>query len=188
MILLARPYLRQVTTHRLLEEVCRDDSNDRFALTAWELRDALDLAPQGREPLPHRFESIEQVNRTSELLKLRVKETALPATLPEPPFAGIPGLIVPIRTVAGLIQESREMDHCVAGYDAAVAAGAGYVYRVMADSTRGVDRATLLVEPHHSGQCWVPRQLRGYSNSPVSEATREVVRAWVKQHCRASLS
>lgn len=94
--------------------------------------------------------------------------------LPPPPLPGNDA-IQPLRTGRDVLDESRDMRHCVATYLPMLKEGKLFIYRVLQP-----ERATL--EIHHDGVAWRMGQLAGVANAPVSIHTRILVRAWLTHY------
>jgi hypothetical protein len=96
-----------------------------------------------------------------------------PTLPPEPPPSGTP-TIEPLTSPEALLQEGREMQHCVGSYDDHVGRGTCAVYRVLQP-----ERATLSLAWRPSLGAWQIEQLRGIRNHPVGPATEAAVRHWL---------
>lgn len=102
--------------------------------------------------------------------RARLPDCAPELRLPQPPIPGTCD-IVPLSTGFDLLEESREMEHCVADLHASVTAGEYYFYRV-----RAPERATLSLRRCSGG--WEMGELLGRRNAPVAGETRRAVYAW----------
>lgn len=93
----------------------------------------------------------------------------------------IPGTkeITPITSYEGLLQEGRELDHCVgqAGYDERVRNGVSYIYAIKTET----DRCTLELEIG-TGNDFHIRQLRGRTNSNPEKETIVLVENWILEN------
>jgi hypothetical protein len=105
--------------------------------------------------------------------------TAGPAVDPPPPPPGLAGRIDRLSNAAALRAEGEAMQHCVAIYRGKARAGGCAIYRVTADATHGVDRATLMLRPAADGSRWELTQLSGQANRSVSDGTTALVAAWM---------
>lgn len=94
------------------------------------------------------------------------------ARFPDPPLRGSPD-IVAIRTVHQLLEEGREMRHCVGSYVWRCLEGACFIYRVIAPA-----RATLELRVVEGRPRLV--QLRGPGNADPPEACWNDVRSWMQ--------
>ena len=93
--------------------------------------------------------------------------------------------IIPLRNYEQFIQESEEMNHCLAyaGYANAVARKEIYIYKVITHD----DRCTLELGISNNRQ-YVIRQLRSYNNRDEKPETRRLVQQWIKQHTSSEKS
>ena len=103
-------------------------------------------------------------------------------SFPVPPVPGTPH-IVPVTGLRELEEEGRLMRHCILSYAERVRAGRHYVYRVL-----GPERATLTLERRAGEQTWRLGEVNGPANTPVSEATREAIRAWLARDALSGAS
>jgi hypothetical protein len=127
---------------------------------------------------PREFVSLHRLQTAHDELTERLAERegyAMPARFPPPPFVGTE-TIQPVRTPGELVQEGREMHHCVAVRAGAIAAGYRYIYRVLAPV-----RATLAIG--RRGASWDCDEIRGVCNKAVPP---EIQRAVMQQLLRAA--
>ena len=161
--------LREYITPRLLEDVSRDESQDRSKPSVLTLlRDTLAMARLVEwRHCPCQFSSYKRLSTVHDELARHLRpedvnvKFTLPARFPDPPFMGTAD-IRPIMTPDDLFIEGYDMHHCVGMYADSVAQGAEYIYRVL----RPV-RATLSIRRH--GRQWVSGQLFKASNQQVEE-------------------
>jgi hypothetical protein len=92
---------------------------------------------------------------------------------PSPPVPGSSNILPLIRPIE-LLQEGREMHHCVGSYIPQVQEGSTYIYRVLAP-----ERATLALQRYDNS--WSLGQIYGPFNEPVQPSTREAIRSWFEQ-------
>lgn len=95
--------------------------------------------------------------------------------LPRPPLAGT-AQILPIRTVAELVEEGREQSNCVATYAECVQRRDLFIYRVLKP-----ERATLSICRNPAGD-WEIDELKGRGNQAVSEQTWRLVERWLERY------
>ncbi len=90
------------------------------------------------------------------------------------PPAPLPGIedIQPIKTTSALLEEARDMNHCVFSYLDRVAEGDAYLYRVM-----NPERATLLIG--YRGTAWHMEEIAGIANRKISSETESRVESWL---------
>lgn len=124
-----------------------------------------------------RVRSIARLRRLHDDLVTRVNQEIArperpPLAFPLPPIPGT-AKIEPVTTSEELRREGREMQHCVASFEDWVAAGQGYVYRVLEP-----ERATLSLEPDYTGT-WRIAQLHAVRNQQVEPETEAAVRRWL---------
>ena len=98
-------------------------------------------------------------------------EYGQPVPLPEPPLAATDN-IIPITSQAELIEEGREMHHCIASHLKSVVDGKFAVYRMTAP-----ERLTIEVLVMSGGQL-VLREVRGKCNHLPSDASNSIIEAW----------
>ena len=110
------------------------------------------------------------------LVKFLVEPQPCVAIDPPP----IPGMIEPLGDAQSLKAEGRKMKHCVERYAFRVAERKSLMFRVLPGLVPGITRATLELVPAGPARHWRLMQLRGYGNQPVSAATLELVRTWLR--------
>jgi hypothetical protein len=74
-----------------------------------------------------------------------------------------------------LVEEGKELRHCIATYADKIAIGIYFAYRMP-----GPTRCTVGVK--WTGQRWALDQLRGGANSRIEEEQTEMVHAWIGSH------
>lgn len=106
-------------------------------------------------------------------------DTRAEAGAPRPPCLPPPAgtaTIEALTTPEALLQEGRELQHCVGSYDDRVGRGTCAVYRVLEP-----ERATLSLAWRPDRGAWQIEQLRGIRNHPVGPPTEKAVRDWLAQ-------
>ena len=101
------------------------------------------------------------------------------SAIPEP--ITIDGLtLTPLTSEWDLYQESLELDHCVIHYGERCAQGSSRIFSI----TRG-ERHLATVELVHEHRGWMPIQVRGFRNQPVSDELRALARRAAEAYGRA---
>ena len=98
-------------------------------------------------------------------------ERGQPKSLPRPPIPAGEN-IVPINSQMDLIQEGKEMHHCIASHLRSVVDGKFAVYRMTAP-----ERLTIEVLVMGDGQCFL-KEVRGKYNKLPSQKSMEIVERW----------
>ncbi len=93
---------------------------------------------------------------------------------PEPPLPGS-DLIQPITSNTELVEEGKQLRHCIADYADHIAVGVYYAYRMT-----GPTRSTIGLK--WNGHQWALDQLRGGANSSIEEEQAKKVHAWIGSH------
>lgn len=106
-------------------------------------------------------------------------ERGQPVSLPEPPLPATDN-IVPITTQAELIEEGREMHHCIASHLKNVVDGKFAVYRMTAP-----ERLTIEVLVMGGGQ-FVLKEVRGKCNRLPAAASNAIIEAWFSEGSNGS--
>ncbi|MDA8655975.1 PcfJ domain-containing protein [Luminiphilus sp.] len=106
--------------------------------------------------------------RRRELIR---NEYGQPVSLPQPPLPATVN-IIPITSQAELIEEGREMHHCIASHLKSVVEGKFAVYRMIAP-----ERLTIEVLVIGEGQLGL-REVRGKCNRLPSAASSAIIEAW----------
>ena len=106
--------------------------------------------------------------RSKELIR---DERGHPLSIPTPPLAATEH-ILPITSQVELIEEGREMHHCIASHLKSVVDGKFAVYRMIAP-----ERLTIEVLVRDGGQVFL-REVRGKYNRPPSSASMTVIEKW----------
>ena len=106
--------------------------------------------------------------RSKELIR---DERGHPLSIPTPPLAATEH-ILPITSQVELIEEGREMHHCIASHLKSVVDGKFAVYRMIAP-----ERLTIEVLVRDGGQVFL-REVRGKYNCPPSSASMTVIEKW----------
>jgi hypothetical protein len=109
--------------------------------------------------------------RSRELIR---DEYGEPVPLPEPPLPATEN-IIPITSQAELIDEGREMHHCIASHLKSVVDGKFAVYRMTAPQ-----RLTIEVLVMGGGQL-VLREVRGKCNRLPSDASNAIIETWLSR-------
>lgn len=133
--------------------------------------DARRMANLLNEDFPASLRSVTQLKRWHDDLVARYNQVAThvteaqgaidpTASFPPPPFPCSPGL-EPILSNEALLDEGRQMSHCVGSYGSAIAAGQYAVFRVTAPV-----RATLGLRLQRGS--WQVDQIRGPKNQRIS--------------------
>jgi hypothetical protein len=174
--LIVSPELRPYFTPALLEEIAAAPGWSG-SLRAWGLlRDGIEMSAQLHRRVP-RFSSTERLERWHDDLMEDMNADARAAYLelrfPLPPIPGTDA-IEPLVTPRDLLEEGRQMRHCVASYARRVAQGESYVYRM-----RAPERATLEVTPTRHG--WQLAQIHGRQNAPVLPETQKAALRWLER-------
>jgi len=176
---LADPWLRKIAGPRLLRELSLLPAGDGIGdeghlawLPLYQIKNEAERTGRSQRFGP--FHSIRRLQEALyELMDCpSVEWPAPPASLP-----GILGLIEPLVTAADVAGEAAAMHHCVRKYTRAMMLGRSLLFRVHADVSVGMDRATLELRPGPDGQ-WHVAQLSGPHNHPVSETTRQLIERW----------
>jgi hypothetical protein len=179
--MVGRPEVLRVCSQRLLVEVGLATFNDDIGISAWELNRGLHLLDLlGECPPRQPFQEMAQIDAFHNGLQARVQQ--VPEKLyrfQAPPLPRVSGLIEPVADSEELRREGAEMSHCVASYIDEIAAGNTYVYRILGDGLRKVDRATLMIARSSSGAPWAISELKGRHNLAVSTATKALARRFV---------
>jgi hypothetical protein len=151
-----------------------------------------DLHPQAADMLTHLLEMKRTVTpdtlppRVNSLAQLRTLHDMVLAefllidqrqggALPKPPIPGT-AKIVPLLTGDDLREEGMAQNNCVGGYSYKIRKGKTFIYRVLEP-----ERATLEINMNSEGD-WLIGQLKCYSNSEPSAATRQSVESWIDQY------
>lgn len=92
---------------------------------------------------------------------------------PEPPFPDSKN-IVAIKTSDELMEEGRNMNHCVGAYATDVLAGQCYIYRVLRP-----ERATLELRAENG--IWQMGQFKLKNNAKPGRASQKYVMEWLRQ-------
>ena len=161
----------------LLAEVASRKSERGQSPTSARLAETLYYARMYEPDRTYRFRSMEQLRR----IHLRMIQTYIVPALelpenqvfPRPPVPGIPGEIIPLRSVVELEREGLRQKNCVASYAARVLAGLEYIYRV-----EQPERATLSLTKGYGGT-WKVAELKASCNRPVRTATVAAVNRWI---------
>ena len=98
-------------------------------------------------------------------------ERGQPKSLPRPPIPAGEN-IEPVDSQMDLIQEGKEMHHCIASHLRSVVDGKFAVYRMMAP-----ERLTIEVLVMGDGQCFL-KEVRGKYNKLPSQQSMEIVERW----------
>jgi transcriptional regulator with XRE-family HTH domain len=175
--ILCDPDLLKAAEPTLLAEVAGRKSERGQSPTAAKLAETLCYARQYEPDRTFRFHSIEQLRRihTRMIATYIVPAHIFPknAVFPRPPVPGIPGQIIPLRSVIELEREGLRQKNCVGSYAGRVLAGLEYIYRV-----EQPERATLSLVKGRGG-AWSVAELRASCNRPVRPATIEAVDQWL---------
>lgn len=90
---------------------------------------------------------------------------------PTPPIAGNE-MIQPLRSWEDLVNEGREMRHCVASWHYSVMQRSTFIYRVY-----GTDRLTLAIA--RQGDGWRISEVKSYCNRPAQICDMEKIQRWL---------
>lgn len=90
---------------------------------------------------------------------------------PTPPIAGNE-MIQPLRSWEDLVNEGREMRHCVASLHYSVMQRSTFIYRVY-----GTDRLTLAIA--RQGDDWRISEVKSYCNRPAQICDMEKIQRWL---------
>jgi hypothetical protein len=96
----------------------------------------------------------------------------------DPP--SLPDVIEQLSDVRSLKAEGNKMKNCVGRYALRVAERRSFIFRVLRGTIPGVERATLELVPSKPPRLWRLVQLKGIRNSPVTPATQQLVREWLR--------
>lgn len=171
--ILADPTLTEAVEPSLIAEVSRN-AGDRYSPeSATLIRDTLGMA---YDDLP-RFRNLRTLREAHDTLTTEAI-TLAPAQgpnqkFPRPPVKGLAGSIVPIQSAADLIQEGIEQRNCVASYAGRVLSRESYIYRILTP-----ERATLELV-RMNGRRWQLGEFKAAGNSLPSQATIDLVEAWL---------
>jgi hypothetical protein len=173
------PQLLDASTAGLLTEIAERAPEKYRADAATLLTDTLGLLrsvhPQRGAP---KVQSLDRLRALHDELSMEYLRRQSPALhdyhLPRPPLRGTPE-IVPLRTVAELIEEGRTQSNCVATYAERVQRGGIFIYRVLKP-----ERATLSIVRNPAGD-WEIDQLKLFANQPVSSLTQQWVERWLDE-------
>ena len=160
------------TSNATLQQVARENLDDATDI-ARRLADAVRLWGLVRPttPLPH-FTSVERIREVyAELHADAAKARREPHLFPPTPVAGNES-ILPIRSMAMLLEEGRLQSNCVATYAEAIRRGHTVVYRVLSP-----ERCTLSIR-WRRGQ-WVIGELKRSANRSASFETYMAVNRWL---------
>jgi hypothetical protein len=174
------PRLLAVTTPKLLSEVAESAPEKYRGDTASLLGDTLTMF---RTVHPNRgtpkLQSLARLNEMHDEVSvefLRRENPRLRSTkLPRPPLRGTPD-IVPLCSMAELVEEGRLQSNCVATYAERVQRGGIFIYRVLRPQ-----RATLSIVQSPGGD-WEIGELKIRSNYNVSELTWRAVECWLDEY------
>jgi len=97
-----------------------------------------------------------------------------PRSWPEPPLPGS-DLIKPITSKKELVEEGKQLRHCIATYADHIAVGVYFAYRMS-----GPTRCTVGVK--WKGQRWVLDPLHGGANSSIKLEQMTMVDSWIDSH------
>lgn len=175
--ILGDPDLLEAAEPTLLAEVASRKSERGQSPTSARLAETLYYARMYEPDRTYRFRSMEQLRR----IHLRMIQTYIVPALelpenqvfPRPPVPGIPGEIIPLRSVVELEREGLRQKNCVASYAARVLAGLEYIYRV-----EQPERATLSLTKGYGGT-WKVAELKASCNRPVRASTVAAVNRWI---------
>lgn len=171
--------IRGYVAPTLLKEIAANDRELYKADTASLLTDTVNMADVLEPDHGLRFATLAQLKRVHDRLAAEYCRADLARCggerFPRPPKPGIPGVIVPIRTVSDLASEGRDQANCVASYAANVAEGACYIYRVLRP-----ERATLSVV-REANRRWRIGELKLAGNKVPSPQTCEFVDSWFEK-------
>jgi hypothetical protein len=189
--LLQKPNLRPHLSPRLLDDDFSGVPPDRAHPLVGMLADVVGMFRFLRIPSHTRFRNLAEVQQAHDHLVQQLVEiginppnTPVPGRItdlteslafpfPSPPVPGSSNILPLIRPIE-LLQEGREMHHCVGSYIPQVQEGSTYIYRVLAP-----ERATLAL--HRYDNSWSLGQIYGPFNEPVQPSTREAIRSWLEQ-------
>lgn len=176
---LGSPALKTMASPGLLHELARPPGREEPDFVRM-MRDARQMALQiGDASLAHRpVASLHQLRRLHDGLVQLLQSCKLDELIryrfPSPPVQGN-ATIVPLHDPMLVIEEGRQMRHCISMHIPAIAAGDVYAYRLLQP-----ERATLLL-----GQTsleWHLREIEGPYNRPVREDTIRIVVEWLAYH------
>ncbi len=175
------PALLPFATPVLLAEAALHREDDRRPVTAYMLRDTLNMHRilHPAQPQP----AIRDRARLRDLHDELIDELNLvgPGNLdlefPPPPVPGT-AAIRPIQNAHELLEEGRSQHHCIFSYLHEVAVQLrAYIYRTIPPLERG----TLSLVRSKGG--WRLGDIRLSCNRPVSESTRRRVAEWLRKEC-----
>ena len=162
--LIAAPHLRPLANPAFLADLARRpagwDWRGQLFQPLWETQAACELLGEHFVLAP--LKTLDAFLDLHQALAARIQPRhveGLPAELPPPPFFGHAGL-QPLATPADLVQEGRDMGHCVASHLQPVLRGEEAIYRVLEPI-----RATLSLERTPTG--WRLGQVRGRWNGDL---------------------
>lgn len=171
----------------LLEEVARDRAEAHRGRIVHLITSTLRMQEELRtRDRCDRFQNLARLrsvhDAVAEQYRRRVRQlteanAAGPACFQTPPLPGIPGQIEPITSPAELVDEGELQGNCVASYAGRVRDGDTYIYRVLRP-----ERATLSLVRRSPLSDWEIGELEGRYNTDVSDATEEIVRAWLERN------
>jgi hypothetical protein len=169
--------LLAASTPKLLLEVSESQPEKYRPATAEMLSDTLQMLqrvhPERGVP---RIQSLARLRETHDEVSVEYLRAESPrlnsVRLPFPPLKGTPE-IIPICTMAELIEEGDVQDNCVATYAERVRHRSIFIYRVLKP-----ERATLSIVRNPDGD-WRIGELETCSNGEVSPLTRQLVDSWL---------
>jgi len=173
---LGSPALKTMASPGLLHELARPAGCEEPDFVRM-MRDARQMALQlGDASVAHRpVTSLHQLRRLHDGLVQLLQSSKLDELIryrfPSPPVNGT-ATIVPLHDPKLVIEEGRQMRHCISMHISAIAAGDFYAYRLLQP-----ERATLLLGITKRG--WSLSEIQGYCNSPVREDTIRCVGEWL---------
>ncbi len=171
--------LRSAATPNLLNEIAALGPEKYRAKIAGLIEDTLRMFfrvhPNRGTP---QFQSVARVREIHDEISVEYLRRQPPTVegirFPRPPVRGTPE-IVPIGTMAELVEEGRGQSNCVATYAERVQQGHTYIYRVLRP-----ERATLSIVRGHDGE-WEIDELKCRLNTEAGERTWEMVETWLAE-------
>ena len=132
--------------------------------------------------VPSILQSPEQLLRLSEefpfLTNPKRLNHCLTCAIPRPPFSCDDGLICALSDPKAVLREYAELGpNCSPGLLPSICSGDHYIYQVLPDTQKQVQRAILVVLRQQRGNrsVWVVYDARTRRNGPISSATRNAI-------------
>lgn len=176
--ILSKDRLLAVIRPVLLSEIASVPEEDLHPHAADMISHLLDMkrivAPDAPPPRIHSLACLQTLHDMV-LAEFLLMDQQHGGALPKPPIPGSKK-IVPILTGADLCEEGKMQNNCVGGYVYKIREGKTFIYRVLEP-----ERATLEIIMTSEGD-WIIGQLKCYSNTNASAATRQTVQSWLDQY------